>query len=283
MTAADVDVAVDVQLRAFADLDRRSGDAPTNVTDTLLTRAGARHRHFLDNDPLGSWVAVLDDRLVGSALALRRERLWGLSLLAVDPDAQSGGVGRKLLTVALEYADGCDRAVIESSPDPRAIRAYATSGFALFPQVVASGVPDLSARPTNRRVREGSESDIELADDVDRLVRGAPHGPDHALIAHWGAMFVVDDSDGRGYAYARDGDVYLLAATDDATATALLWRCFAHIHASAQTAVVSHLNAEQQWAISACFAARLAVKPDGPVLWRGATPPRAYLASGAFL
>ena len=42
-------------------------------------------------------------------------------------------------------------------------------------------------------------------------------------------MYVVDDSAGRGYAYIReDGEIYCLAATDEDTATALLWRCFAH-------------------------------------------------------
>jgi GNAT superfamily N-acetyltransferase len=283
MTAADIEAAVLIQHAAFSNLDHELGEKPSPLTDNVRVRATARHQHLLEHDPGGAWVACVDDRVVGTTLALRRDSLWGLSLLSVDPQAQSAGIGRRLLEPALAYAEGCDRAVIESSPDPRAIRAYATSGFALFPQVVASGKPDLRARPADRRVRDGVSADLELANDVDRIVRGAAHGPDHALIAQWGVMFVVDDGHGRGYAHVRDGDVYLLAATDDDTAAALLWRCFAHIHEAGNTAVVSHLNAEQQWAIDACFAARLTVKPDGPVFWRGATPPRAYLASGAFL
>jgi GNAT superfamily N-acetyltransferase len=283
MTTADVEASVEVQHAAFSALDVQLGKEATQLSELTRTRATARHQHFIDHDPGGSWVATVDERIVGATLALRRDNLWGLSLLAVDPDAQSSGIGRQLLTTALGYADGCDRAIIESSADPRAIRAYATSGFALFPQVVAHGPPDLTDRPTHRTVREGTVADLDFADEVDRLVRGAAHGPDHALIAQWGLMFVVDDSVGRGYAHVRDGDVYLLAATDDDTASALLWRCFEHFHESDKTAVVSHLNAEQQWALDACFTARLVVKPDGPVFWRGATPPRAYLASGAFL
>jgi hypothetical protein len=41
----------------------------------------------------GSWVATIDDEVVGTALALRRDSLWGLSLLAVDPRVQSSDAG----------------------------------------------------------------------------------------------------------------------------------------------------------------------------------------------
>lgn len=283
MTAADMESAVCVQAAAFADLDRRMGGQPTDLTDAGQARANARHRHLLGTDPDGAWVATLDDRLVGAALALRRGDLWGLSLLSVDPTAQSHGIGRRLLDATLRYAVGCELAIIESSPDPRAIRSYGTSGFALYPQVTARGIPDLDRQPQDRRVRPGDKSDLELADSVDRGVRGAPHGPDHALCVDWSTMFVVDDRDGRGYCYVRDSHVYLLAATDDETAGVLLWRSFRHVRDKDMTVEVNHITAEQQWAIEICLAARLELKPDGPVFWRGSTPPRAYLPSGAFL
>jgi hypothetical protein len=62
-----------------------------------------------------------------------------------------------------------------------------------------------------------------------------------------------------------------------------LWRCLIRIAELDIEAAVDHLTAEQQWAIDACFAARLKVEPGGPVFWRGRTPPRSYLPSGAFL
>ncbi|HVV75845.1 MAG TPA: GNAT family N-acetyltransferase [Mycobacteriales bacterium] len=285
MTAADVEETVRIQIDAFAALGRRRGDEPEAITDRMLERARLRHDHFVTHDPDGAFVATIEDKVVGCALALRRERLWGLSLLVVAPATQSSGAGRKLLDAALAYGEGCARGVILSSSDPRAIRSYATSGFQLFPQVSASGSPAMAGRPTlDRRVRTGSATDRELADDVDRDVRGAGRGPDHEVVAAVGAqMYVVDDARGRGYAYLRDGGVYLLAASDDATAAALLWRCLEHVHDTGTKATVDHITAEQQWAVEACFAARLKVVPDGPVFWRGATPPCAYLPSGAFL
>lgn len=285
MTGADVRGASAVQIAAFEALDRSEGIEPRPLTDAVWARLERRHQHFLTHDPAGSWVATDDDRVLGCALALRRENLWGLSLLVVDPEVQSSGIGRSLLDASLTYAEGCDRAIILSSQDPRAMRAYATSGFELYPQVDARGEPDRSALPAlNGRVRVGSLADLDLADDIDRAVRGAPRGPDHVRMASDMPIFVVDDVDGRGYGYLRtDGEVFALAATDDDTATALLWRCLAHATELNVAATVEHLNSGQQWAIRTSYQARLRVTPGGPVFWRGITPPAAFLPSGAYL
>lgn len=254
------------------------------LSEAQRAKARARHLHFIEHDAEGTWVATVDDRLVGHGAALVREGLWGLSLLVVDPATQSGGIGRKLLDATLRYADGCDRAIIQSSSDPRAIRAYATAGFELFPQMMATGKPAVDGAPSSiTRVREGGLSDADLADEIDRAVRGSGRGPDHGFIAPGMDMYVVDDVDGRGYAYRRGSDVYLLAASDDDTATALIWRCFQRGAELDIDITVDHLTAEQQWAMGACFDARLKMTPGGPVFWRGATPPRSYLPSGAFL
>lgn len=285
MTEADIEPTARVQEASFNDLDRREGVEPREMTDEIWERLTGRQRHFLTHDPAGSWVATDDDKVVGCALALKRETLWGLSLLVIDPAVQSAGTGRKLLDASLTYAEGCDRAIILSSTDPRAMRSYATSGFALYPQVHGHGAPDRTALPAlHGRMRDGSVADADRADDIDRSVRGAARGPDHILLATDMAMFVVDDVDGRGYAYVRgDGIVMAVAASDDTTATDLLWRCLAHAAEAGVPGTIDHMNAEQQWAITASYRARLEVTPAGPVFWRGITPPPSYLPSGAYL
>jgi GNAT superfamily N-acetyltransferase len=285
MVDADVDAASRVHVAAFEALDRTDGVEPQPPSDAVWARIHSRHRHFLAHDAAGSWVATDDDQIVGCALALKRENLWGLSLLVVDPGVQSTGIGRRLLDASLTYAAGCDRAVILSTHDPRAMRSYATSGFALHPQVEGRGTPDRTSLPAlHGRVRDGSTADVEFANGVDRVVRGAPRGPDQLRMATDMPPFVVDDVDGRGYAYFRgDGEVFALAATDDETATALLWRCLARAAELGKPASIYHLNAQQQWAIRVAYQARLKVAPAGPVFWRGISPPPSYLPSGAFL
>lgn len=281
LAAADVDAARAVHTAAFS----RGGDAPAPATDDVAARQRRRLLHFLTHDPGGSWVAEVDGRVAGVALALRRDALWGLSLFAVDPAVQGNGIGRQLLEASLRHGEGASRGVIVSSQDPRAIRRYAAAGFDLHPQVEARGEPRRDRLPAaDARVRAGSSADAGLADAVDRAVRGAPRGPDHEILCSSWQMFVVDDVDGRGYAYQRPtGELETLAATDEKTATALLWRCLATMSDAGVEAAVWPIGGNQQWAVRIAVTAGLAVTPSGPVFWRGGPPPPCYVPSGPYL
>jgi GNAT superfamily N-acetyltransferase len=286
LTEADVVAAADVQMASFDDLEHRLGEPPTPVTDVRRGWAQARMRHFLSHDQAGCWVATnAAGDVTGISLASVRGDLWGLSLLVVAPGVQSAGAGRRLLDAALAYADGCDRAVILSSPDPRAIRLYATSGFELHPQMQARGVPDLRAMPGSvARVQQAEPADPALLEAVDQQVRRATRGPDHALMALRCTLFCCDDDAGRGYAQCTTtGQIAALAASDDATAADLMWRCLKQAATAHTSITVGHITAGQQWAIRTALAARLSLSPDGPVFWRGGSPPPAYLPSGALL
>ena len=280
----DVDAVAAVQIASFDDYDRRFGNPVPDVTSERVDNHRRRVRHFLTHDPDGSWVAESDGQVVGTALALRRDRLWGLSLLAVLPSTQSGGAGRALLDAALGYADPEGPAVILSSRDPRAMHRYASAGFDLHPQMQASGTPDLRSRPPDTvEVRDGTAADFELADAVDVAVRGAARGADHEIIASMSVMFVADRGDHRGYAYLQEGRVRTIAATDEPTALALLWRSLAHARDLGVEATVEHMTANQQWAVRTVVQARLSLAPSGPAFWRHGTPPPTYLPSGPYL
>lgn len=284
LVEGDVDAASAVQRAAFDDHDRRHGDPVPETTPERIEGQNRRIEHFLRHDPDGSWVAEADGHVVGVSLALKRAGLWGLSLLVVDPAVQSRGLGRQLLDAALSYADPQQPAVILSSRDPRAMRRYAAAGFDLHPQMRAGGpVAAARLRRPELPVRAGTAGDFAMADDVDGAVRGAPRGPDHEILASVGPMFVVDTDGHRGYAYLRGGRVMTVTATDEASASALLWHCLAHISDEGDEAQVDHLAGNQQWAMRIVVAAGLSLSPAGPVFWRGRTPPATYLPTGAYL
>jgi GNAT superfamily N-acetyltransferase len=279
LTADDVDESCGVQTRSFDDIDRRFGEEVGEPTRAGAARQRRRMEHFLEHDPGGAFLACVDDRPVGVALAMRRDGLWGLSLLAIEPDVQGRGIGRQLLTKALAYGDGTDAGVILSSRDPRALAAYADAGFDLHPQIAGVGTVDRRLLPpASTRVRPVAPADV--ADAVDRVVRGAARGSDHDRLAEAGPSYVIDDHDGRGYAYTRKGFVAALAATDDGTATALLWACLADAEGEVR---VGHATGHQQWAIRVMTAARLRMIGDGAAFWRGRQPPPHYLPNGAYL
>lgn len=279
LVAADIDVVCEMQIRSFDDLDRRLGDPVTELPPATVALIRGRIAHLLAQDPGGAFVACSGDRPVGMALALRRDDLWGLSLLVIEPDMQGRGIGRQLLAATLRYGADAATGVILSTRDPRALAAYCDAGFELHPQVVAVGIVDRRSLPSpSSRVRSGP--DTELADAVDRSVRGARRGSDHDRLAEAGASFLVDDAAGRGYAYMRGGFVAALAATDEETATALLWACLAHANGEVR---VGHVTSAHQWAVRVIAAARLRMTGDGAAFWRGRPPPPCYLPSGAYL
>jgi GNAT superfamily N-acetyltransferase len=275
MEPRDIDDVFHVSVAAFGDLTRRMGlpeEGPAPI-------AGARIRigRLLGTDPGGAWIAERDGEVVGAALALVREGVWGLSLLIVRPEVQSGGIGRELLARAWEHGRDARGWIVLSSADTRALRSYARLGLDLHPALVARGRPGSAVAAPG--VRPGSADDLPLTETVDRAVRGAAHGGDIlALLEAGGQMLVLPD---RGYAVMRGSELRVLAALDEAAAADLLRTCFA---AAADVVTVEFLTGAQQWAMTACLEAGLDLHPWGAVFLAGDVGPFApYLPNGAYL
>lgn len=281
MTSEDVDAAIVVAGVALSDGPEERERAMNQPPEELAKRR-SRYLHVLGTDGPGAWVAEDDGRIVGVSLALRREGLWILSLIAVDEEYQGRRVGRELFDRAVEYGIGCSGWITVSSTHPAAIRSYAMAGMQLRPTLWARGVPadGITADPS---VREGTQSDLALADEVDRAVRGVPHGSDLAVMLRNETKFLVSDTgEGRGYALERDGNPWLLAATDEATAAGLLRSCLAR--ASGRKVDVAWISADQNWAVPVVLEAGLALEPAGCVCVGGDVGPLTpYLPSGPFL
>ncbi len=287
MRPDDVVVAERLSDEAFHHLALRvhRRDRPDPVPRDDYRRAGwtARTAHVLRTDPGGCWVAEDRGGMLGFATSLRREGTWILATYAVRPGAQGRGLGRQVLDAALTHSRGCLRGMLSSSDDPRAVRRYVLAGFALHPQLSLTGTVDRSAisASAGSKVREGTASDTDLMDSVDRHCRGAAHGPDHTVMQAGWRWVVSDTSTGSGYAYLNpSGGVTLLAATNRRTAQRLLWSAIADGPAE-QT--VDHVTAANAWAVDIGVAASLSVLTSGHLALRGMRPPTTYLHNGALL
>ena len=285
MTTTDVSLAERLSAESFYDLDLRTASASLPPPELRpASRAGswvARTEHFLRTDPGGCWVAEDDSGMVGMVTSINRELTWILATYAVRPGLQGQGLGKALLAVALDHGRGCLRGMLSSSSDPKAVRRYRLAGFSLHPQMYLTGTVDRSAIPVVDKVRDGSASDIDLMDSVDRLIRGAAHGPDHPLMIGLWNLLVSETSTGSGYAYVDErGGVALLAATNRRTATRLLWEALARSDSSTP---IGHVTAANEWAVDVGLAARLELHTEGYLGLRGMKPPTPYLHSGALL
>ena len=268
-----------LSVRTFAALD---GVEPRPVTVESRARGTSRVAHLQRTDPDGAWAAEQDGRLVGVGLATRREGLWFLSLLVVDPDLQGAGTGARLLEASLRTAQDASAAWVLSSPDPRALRRAALAGFALEPGYGASGQVDRALLPAVPSVREGSwERDGDLVDEVARSLRGAGYGPDLAALAEVGAqLLVAEAAAGRGVAVLLPNGPRPLGATTAQAAQALLWAALAE---SGEESSLEFLTARQPWAVDVAVAARLPLRPAASSCHRGRLGPFSpYLPSGAY-
>ncbi len=261
MREADLTAAADVSAAAF-DIDFQTADGGV--------RWARRVRHPLVHDPGGAFVAELDGRIVGVGQAIRREqRLWVLSLLTVDPQAQSSGAGRALLDATLTYAEPTDAGMVVSSNDPRAIRLYAMAGLAPRPTFEVRGRIDPArlpaADPAIVELALGP-ADLEWIDVLTRQVRGAAYGPELGFLVDRGARILAIPD--RGFVIVdRQFGVMGLVAADEAAAEALL-SC-----GLAQAPNVENrpgwITGEQQWAVRTVLAAGLRLQAYGALCVRG--------------
>lgn len=278
MRLEDVDAAARLSDLGVAQVgERGAGRTPLRAAAWK-----ARTVRLLEQDPAGCWVADHEGDVVGLATSWRRETLWALATWAVHPDWQSRGVGRVLLEAAGTHARGALRAMICASSDPRAARRYRLAGFDLHPQMVLEGEVRPDGLETPRHVRDGTTGDVEWMDSLDRGLRGAGRGDDHALLRSTHRLRVVDRPHRRGYAYVDDDHpVVLLAAGDRRTAAELL--ADALLGAVGTVVRQPHVTAANQWALDVGLAAGLTLHTEGYLCLRGLKPPAPYLHHGSLL
>jgi GNAT superfamily N-acetyltransferase len=285
MTPDDVVEAERVSDEGFFELDTRmrrpGGPAPERRSPPHREVWMRRTLHFVRHDPGGCWVAEDDTGVVGMATSYRREVLWCLATYAVLPGRQGQGLGKPLLAAAMAHGRGCTRRMLSASSDPRAAAIYHQAGFELHPQMYFTGTVDRAAIPVVEKVRDGSASDVELMDSLDRAARGAGHGRDHELMLSTWRLLVSDTSTGSGYAYLNErGALALLAASNRRTASRLMWAALAQ---GPEQTTVSHLTPANQWALDIGFAARLELHQEGYLGLSGMKPPAPYVHNGALL
>ncbi len=101
--------------------------------------------HLQATDPERFLVAVSAEQVVAFASAVRRERLWYLSMLFVLPELQGLGVGRELLAKVLPEDGDAIRATATDSAQPISNALYAT--FGLVPRMPLLNLVGLPERP----------------------------------------------------------------------------------------------------------------------------------------
>jgi hypothetical protein len=119
-----------------------------------------------------------EERIVGFASALVRERLWFLSMLFVSPHVQAGGVGRALLVhVMPEPSAGMSMATATDSAQPISNALY--SSYGIVPRIP---LLNLIGRPERAEAFEPLPSGVTPV-PFESIAGGPPGGPGHRELA----------------------------------------------------------------------------------------------------
>jgi predicted N-acetyltransferase YhbS len=251
-------------------------------TELLRHNWEQRLRHSLRTDPAGSFVTESRGLISGAAQAVIRDTTWILSLMAVSPSLGEGGEGRALMQSTLDYERGCDGGLIIASNDPRALRLYGSSGFALEATFKANGTIDPAALPDpDPAISAVAPAELGTLETISRAVRGATHGPDlEVAVLRSSSVFRLEQ---RGFVVAMPGrGVWALAATDEQAARALLWHALGELRHEPRIEI-GWISGRQQWAIDVLLAARLSLTAYGAIGTRGSVGPMyPYIPSPPF-
>ena len=119
-----------------------------------------------------------EERIVGFASALVRERLWFLSMLFVSPHVQAAGVGRALLArVMPEPSAGMSMATATDSAQPISNALY--SSYGIVPRIP---LLNLIGRPERAEAFEPLPSGVS-AIPFESIAGGPPGGAGHQELA----------------------------------------------------------------------------------------------------
>jgi GNAT superfamily N-acetyltransferase len=259
---------------ALASVHARMASPVHDLTDEVVVRSRDRILHLLETDPDSAWVAEVDGEVAGIALALVREGMWFLSSLFVDPAYQGRNLSRELLDAAMKTATG--RAWILTTDDTRAVHRYQRAGFELHPTFTAIGTP-VGEGPSLLPGLRDYDDDRATLDGVTRELRGAAMGPEVDYFLRHDNRIVV--APGKGFVILRPVGVTWLAATDERTARDLLAVALAGATVPVR---MDWLSGDQQWAIDACIAAGLRLRPGATMALRGQPRPSPYIPCAAF-
>jgi predicted N-acetyltransferase YhbS len=241
----------------------------TDISTDAARRAWEqRLLHSLRSDPDGSFVSEHDGIVTGAAQAVIREQLWILSLMAVSPTLGVGGEGRALMQSALDYDRGSAGGLIVASADPRALRLYASSGFALEATFKATGTIDPGLIPDcHPAITPVPRAELDTLGPISRAARGAAHTPDLEVALFRGSS--ISRLEDRGFVVTMPGrGVWALAARDEPAAAALLWHALGEVQDGSID--IGWISGRQQWAIDVLVAARLSITSYGALCRRGA-------------
>lgn len=166
--SSDAAICARICFEAFGALHREQGFAPIFLSMEVIT---SRVTSLIANPNTFSNVAEDEGRIVGVSFLSETDPVRGVGPIAVDPAAQTGGVGRKLMDAVLQRAGVRPTRLLQETFNMRSMALYASLGFDVKElYVLVSGRP--SVQLPEYEVRPMIEGDLEACERLQKSAIG---------------------------------------------------------------------------------------------------------------
>ena len=197
-TPSDTEACGRIIYEAFQGIAGRHGFSP----DFPAVEAGTRlAQSFIAHPKIFGVVAEQDGRVVGSNFLSEGDDIRGVGPITVDPRAQGGGIGRRLMEAVLERGSGAAGIrLLQDAFNMGSLALYASLGFEVrAPVLVMSGRP-ASKPPEGTTVRSMTEHDLDASNALCTRIHGFSRSSELADAVQVLAPVVVE-RDGRVTGY----------------------------------------------------------------------------------
>ena len=165
---SDVPSCARICFEAFGGLHRQQGFTPIFTSMEVIT---GRVTSLVTDPKVFGIVAEDDGRIVGVNFLSESDPVRGVGPIAVDPAAQAGGIGRRLMEATLQRAGGLPTRLLQETFNMRSMSLYASLGFEVKDlYVLVSGRP--SVQHSDCEVRPMTEGDLEGCERLQKKAIG---------------------------------------------------------------------------------------------------------------
>ncbi|WP_207540377.1 GNAT family N-acetyltransferase [Sabulicella rubraurantiaca] len=206
VASEDAETCASIIFRAFGRISAAHGfpsDFATEAAALGLARA------FIGSPAIFGVVAVRDGRILGSNFLSEADPVRAVGPITVEPEVQSGGVGRRLMRAVIERAGSAPIRLVQAAYNTSSFSLYASLGFEVKePLLHLAGTPRAPV-PSGITVRPMTRADIPSCDALCEATHGITrHHELGQALSQFGPMVV--ERGGRVTGYATAPNLWLM-------------------------------------------------------------------------
>jgi predicted N-acetyltransferase YhbS len=165
-------------------------------------------------------VVAENGKVVGSNFLWEADEVDGVGPITVDPDAQNGSIGKRLMQDVIERSKASGKRsvrLVQAAFHNRSLALYTKLGFDTVEPLSGINGPTFTAEIAGHTVRPMTNDDVEVADSVCRQIHEISRKNEIAGSVELGSGLVVE-AEGRivGYATSIGMFGHAAAETNDA-------------------------------------------------------------------